>query len=237
MADFDAAGREIALIAIGWLRGVERASAEAAAGLAALLEAEVVDDAPALRGAWQRKIARLPGLALERGMTGGEVSRDAEYDEANTYTVLAALEKTGLLEQVAAASPKRWRLKVQHRRDRILRASRVIQRGEWTTYGDIAVAVADNVRLARTVGRVAAKNPAFANPHRVLKQGGLIPPDWRDDDGQGPEECERRLRAEGVEFHDTPLRAAEPHVGWAEIKARLAEMDDEDDGAVLPAAA
>ena len=55
---------EVALIAIGWLRGIERASAEAAAGLAALLEEDVVDNAPALRGAWQRKIARLPGLAL-----------------------------------------------------------------------------------------------------------------------------------------------------------------------------
>jgi alkylated DNA nucleotide flippase Atl1 len=237
MADLEGPGLEVALIAIGWLRGIERASAEAAAGLAALLEEDVVDNAPALRGAWQRKIARLPGLALERGMTGGEVSRDAEYDEANTYTVLAALEKTGLLEQVVGASPKRWRLTVQHRRDRILRASRVIHCGEWTTYGDIAVAVADNVRLARTVGRVAAKNPAFANPHRVLKQGGLIPPDWRDDDGQGPEECERRLRAEGIEFHGTPAAAAEPHIGWAEIKARIAEIDDEDDAAGLPAAA
>src|SRR4051812_5421456 len=120
MADLEGPGREVALIAIGWLRGVERASAEAAAGLAALLEEDVVDPAPALRGAWQRKIARLPGLALERGMTGGEVAREAEYDEANAYTVLAALEKPDLLERVAGASPKRWRLTVKHRRDRIL---------------------------------------------------------------------------------------------------------------------
>ena len=236
MADLEGAGREVALIAIGWLRGIERASAEAAAGLAALLEEDVVDPAPALRGAWQRKIARLPGLALERGMTGGDVAREAEYDDANAYTVLAALEKAELLEQVEGASPKRWRLTVKHRRDRILRASRVIRRGEWTTYGDLAVAVADNVRLARTVGRVAAKNPAFANPHRVLKQGGLIPPDWRDDDGRGPEECERRLRAEGIEFQGD-VASATFRIGWEEIKSRLAGLDDEDDGAGLAAAA
>jgi O6-methylguanine-DNA--protein-cysteine methyltransferase len=42
--------------------------------------------------------------------------------------------------------------------------------GEWTTYGDMAIAVSDNIRLARTVGRVAAKNPAFANPHRIRKR-------------------------------------------------------------------
>ena len=237
MTDFGGLNREVSLIAIGWLRGIERASADAAAGLAALLEEDVVDPAPALRGAWQRKIARLTGLSLERGMTGGEVAREAEYDEANTYTVLAALEKASLLEQVEGAAPKRWRLTVTHRRDRILRASRVIGRGEWTTYGDIAIAVADNVRLARAVGRVAAKNPAFASPHRVLKQGGLIPPDWRDDDDRGPEECERRLRAEGIEFN---AAAASPkfRVGWEEIKGRLAaEVDHHDDGSGLPVAA
>ena len=151
--------------------------------------------------------------------------------------MLAALEKADLLEQVAGASPKQWRLTVKHRRDRILRASRVIRRGEWTTYGDIAIAVADNVRLARTVGRVAAKNPAFANPHRVLKSGGLIPPDWRDDDGQGPEECERRLRAEGMQFEGDAAPAGS-RIGWEEIKSRLAKLDDEDDdGANMPAAA
>jgi alkylated DNA nucleotide flippase Atl1 len=235
MTEGAGAGREAALIALNLFRDLEQAMGRAAAGMAALLEADVAEEAPAVKGAWQRKIARLPGLSLEQGMTAGKIAHGVGYDEANTYTVLNALEKSGLVELVPGSSPKRWRLGVKHRRDRILRASRVIRAGEWTTYGDIAVAVADNVRLARTVGRVAAKNPAFANPHRVLKNGGVIPSDWRDDDGRGPEECERRLRHEEVPFTDDGHTAPSAYVGWSVIKDRLAEIDAEDDG--LPAAA
>jgi alkylated DNA nucleotide flippase Atl1 len=228
MAELATSNREIALIALNLFRGIERATAEAASSIAALLEEDVSEEAPAVKGVWQRKIARLPGLSVEHGMTAGEVAREVEYDEANTYTVLAALEKSGLLELIPG-SPKRWRLAVKHRRDRILRASRVTRRGEWTTYGDVAIAVADNVRLARTVGRVAAKNAAFSNPHRVLNKGGVVPPEWKDDDGRGPEECERRLREENVPFEEDGRAAPSARIGWEEIKARLAELDDQDD--------
>jgi hypothetical protein len=37
---------------------------------------------------------------------------------------------------------------------------------------DFSIAAYDNVKMAITVGRVAAKNPAFVNPHRVLGSGG-----------------------------------------------------------------
>lgn len=236
MAEVGAMNREAALIALNFCRDIEHAMGRAAAGLAALLEEDVAEATPPVKGTWQRKIARLPGLSLEQGMTAGEVAREVAYDEANTYTVLNALEKSGLVERVPGSTPKRWRLALKHRRDRILRASRVIRLGEWTTYGDIAVAVADNVRLARTVGRVAAKNPAFADPHRVLKAEGVIPPEWRDDDGRGPEECERRLRDEEVPFTDDGRAAPQARIGYEQIKARLAEMDAEDD-AGLPTAA
>jgi alkylated DNA nucleotide flippase Atl1 len=227
--------QEIAAVAIGLLRRIERACAEAASGLAGIFEEDITDAAPAVRGAWQRKIARLPGLSLERGLTAGEVSREVTYDEANTYTALGGLEKAGLLEQVPDASPKRWRLAVKHRRDKILAASRVIATGEWTTYGDIAIAVGGNVRLARSVASVAAKNPTFANPHRVLLKGGVIAPDWRDDDGKGPEECERRLRADGVDLDEDGIADPKARIGYEELQARLAEHAVDDAG--MPAAA
>lgn len=228
--------REAALLALNLFRDIEQAMGRAAAGLAAMLDEDIAEEAPTVKGTWQRRIARLPGLSLEQGMSASEVAREVAYDEANTYTVLNALAKSELVEIVPGSAPKRWRLAVKHRRDRILRASRVVHEGEWTTYGDIAIAVSDNVRLARTVGRVAAKNPAFGNPHRVLKSGGVIPPDWRDDDGRGPDECARRLRAEMVAFTDDGRAGPAARIGWEEIKGRLAAMDAEDD-ANLPTAA
>lgn len=220
---------QIALVAISFLRGLERNCADAAASIAAIFAQDVADAAPAIRGTWQRKIARLPGLSLEHGLTAGDVSRELAYDEPNTYTALGSLEKAGLLEQVPDASPKRWRLAVNHRRDKILAASRVISVGEWATYGDIAIAVGDNVRLARSVASVAAKNPTFANPHRVLLKGGLIAPDWRDDDGRGPDECKRRLRAEGISFDEHGAASSDARIGYEELQERLAARDDDAD--------
>lgn len=109
---------------------------------------------------------------------------------------------------------------IKHRRNRILRLSRLVPEGRWTTYGHFSIAVYDNVRMAITIGRVAAKNPAFAHPHRVLWSCGEIKDRWIDDEGRGPEECERRLRSEGVAVTD---RHADPEkfVGWEGLKALL----------------
>lgn len=123
-------------------------------------------------------------------------------DEPNTEKVLAQLERNGLVELVPDVSPKQWRLTLDQRRNRMLRVSRLVPKGAWTTYGDIAIAVSGNIRLVRPVSRVAAKNAAFANPHRVLEKAGTIPEGWKDDEGRGPEECERRLAEEGVRFID-----------------------------------
>jgi alkylated DNA nucleotide flippase Atl1 len=114
---------------------------------------------------------------------------------------------------------------VKHRRNRILRLSRLVPEGRWTTYGDFSIAVYDNVRMAITVGQVAAKNPAFAHPHRVLWSGGLIKDVWSDGEGRGPEECERRLVAEGV---DITNRHADPEkfMGWEDLQALLRAEED-----------
>jgi alkylated DNA nucleotide flippase Atl1 len=137
--------------------------------------------------------------------------------------VLNSLEKTGLVETVPDSSPKRWRLAERHLRDPILKASRVIRVDEWTTYGDIAIAVGGNKNGARAVGRVAATHPAFANPHRVINQGGIINPSWRGMGG-GPEECRRRLESEKVRFAGD---AADPkcRISWEEIDERLRAVE------------
>jgi alkylated DNA nucleotide flippase Atl1 len=220
--------RGYGLALLRYHRARERAHAEFARDLAVLVGEDMVD-VPQLKGAIQRRIAGLPQLATADGMTAGEVARQLAYDEANTYTALNSLEKAGLVEVVSGATPRRWRLTVKHRRDRILRLSRLVPKGRWTTYGEFSIAVYDNWRMAITVGRVASKNPAFANPHRVLRSGGVIPPDWADDEGRGPEECERRLREEGVSFNDNGQADPNRFIGWEELKRLLEQHESEED--------
>jgi alkylated DNA nucleotide flippase Atl1 len=77
-----------------------------------------------------------------------------------------------------------------------------VEAGEWTTYGDVGIAVRGDTFAARTVGRAAATPADFPNPHRVLQEDGRIPEGWHSSEGKGPEECERRLNLEGVTFVD-----------------------------------
>lgn len=182
-------------------REMGRVAERAATRLDGLLEEEI--DAPAIRSRWAKKVMRLEALGLERGMTTKEISTAVGLnDEPNAEKVLAQLVKGANAELVPNTSPKRWRLTLDQRRSRILLASRLVPMGRWSTYGDMAVAVYGNIQAARAVSRVAAKDPAFANPHRVLEKTGTIPAGWRDDEGHGPEECERRLRREEVPLLD-----------------------------------
>jgi alkylated DNA nucleotide flippase Atl1 len=194
--------REIAGIGAELLREFSRSLELASTRLAGLLD-EGPGDAEQLRSSWGRKFLRLTKLGLERGMTTREISVASGLDdEPNAEKVLVQLEKSGRIELVPGASPKRWCLPREQRRNRILRASRLVPEGHWISYGDMAIAVSGNINVARAVSRVAAKNPAFANPHRVLEKAGTIPAGWEDDDGNGPAECERRLKLEGIELAD-----------------------------------
>lgn len=180
---------------------------------------------PELRGRIQKRIVGLPEMFAEAGMSAGDIARRLQYDEANTYGVLKSLTETGVTEEVEGEKPRRWRMATKHRRARVLRMSRLIPDGRWTTYGDFSIAVYDNVKMAITVGQVAAKNPAFVNPHRVLWSGGVIPDKWSDDEGNGPEECERRLREEGIDVKDR-VADKDRFIGWEDLK-KILELDEE----------
>jgi alkylated DNA nucleotide flippase Atl1 len=209
-------------------RDLERAHGDYAHALASVFGEDAIE-VPALRGRVQRRIAALPELATIEGVTAGQIAGRLDYDEANTYGALNSLGKTGMVEIIEGSSPRRWRLTQQHRRNRVLRMSRLVPAGRWTTYGEFAIAVYGNRRMAITIGRVAAKNPAFANPHRVLKSGGVIDPDWRSEDRtDGPEECRRRLVEEKVWLADKDVADPKRFLGWEEL-ARLLEAAEDDD--------
>jgi alkylated DNA nucleotide flippase Atl1 len=210
-------------------RALERAYGEFAQSLAATIGDDVIE-LPALRGSVQRRIAALPNLATIEGMTASKVAAELNHDDANTYTALNGLEKTGLVETIEGVNPRRWRLTEKHRRNRVLRLSRLIPEGRWTTYGDFSIAVYGNVRMAIAVGRVAAKNPAFANPHRVLKAGGVVDDDWRDEKGRGPEECKRRLTKEKVWLASKDVANPKLTLKWDELEGLLGEAETEDEG-------
>ena len=208
-------------------QALARAHGEYASSLAEGFDEDVVE-LPVLRGHIQKRIAALSDLATIEGMTAGQISKRLDYDEANTYTALAGLEKADMVEVIENSTPRRWRLTTQHRRDRVLRLSRLIPEGRWTTYGEFAIAVYGNLRMARTIGRVASKNPAFAHPHRVLKQGGAIDPKWRGEGG-GPEECKRRLTEEKVWLEDEDKANPKRFLDWRKLEAMLKAAEAEDE--------
>jgi alkylated DNA nucleotide flippase Atl1 len=209
-------------------RALERAHGDYAQSLAAELGEDVVE-APALRGAVQRRIAALPNLATIEGMTAAEIAAELGHDEANTYTAVNGLEKLDMVELIDGSHPRRWRLTTKHRRNRVLRLSRLISPGRWTTYGEFSIAVYDNVKMAITVARVASKNPAFANPHRVLSAGGHVSEDWRDGSGGGPEVCKERLREEKVWLTKEDRADPEFFLGWEELQHLLEEAEAGED--------
>lgn len=216
------------LAKIKFHRAMERAHGDYAQSLAAELGEDVIE-VPALRGAVQRRIAALPNLATSEGLTAAQIAAELDYDEANTYTAINGLEKLEMVELIEGSSPRRWRLTVKHRRNRVLLLSRLIPAGSWTTYGEFSIAVYDNVKMAITVGQVAAKNPAFANAHRVLSAGGRVSEAWSDGSGGGPEVCKERLREEKVWLTKEDRANPEFFLGWEELQRMLKEAEAGDD--------
>lgn len=157
---------------------------------------------------------------VPRGLPDGDIATEIGYEVPNTHSTLQALERAGLVELVPASSPQRWRLAPRYRATAgvFMRVASRVREGEWTTYGDISIAVRGDTKAARGVGRAAAAVPGFPHPERVLMDGGIISPHWHDAHG-GPERCQRLLDEQGVRFIDDQADPAQ-RVAWDELRRR-----------------
>jgi alkylated DNA nucleotide flippase Atl1 len=181
-------------------------------------------------GKRQREIAELLGLNSDRGMRTSEVAVEIAYDAANTHTALKALKDRGVVEELRLATGEgpRWRLAPAFRgaSDPYVRVAGFVRAGEWTTYGDISIAVRGDTSAARAVGRAAATLPHFPAPHRVLWSGGRVPPTWKShaSPDPDPEECVRRLKDEQVAFDDKGHASRAHYVSW-DVLAQRSESE------------
>lgn len=226
-------GRGVALALAHFHSGMEKLHGQLARDLLAVgaTDDTVVEiEVPIAKGQVQKRILRLANIATERGLSAREVADELDgYDEANAHAALKSLVSAKYLEVVDGSSPRRWRLTLQHRRNRILRMSRLIPKGKWATYGDVAIAVYGSRNMAVTIGQVARHSPAFVNPHRVLKAGGVIADEWEDDEGNGPDECARRLREDGIDIDPKTMTAdLDKRIRDEELAALLTADEDKD---------
>ncbi|MDG4764202.1 MGMT family protein [Solwaraspora sp. WMMD406] len=185
------------------------------------LTADAEVEIPTGRGQRQQQILAVPGLSTENGMKTADIAAAISYDGPNTHTSLQALHKAGLVEPVPGASPQRWRLAPRYRTTSVvfMRMASRVREGEWTTYGDISIAVRGDTKAARGVGQAAAALANFPHPERILMEGGRINPKWRDSQNRGPEYCRQLLESQGVRF-DNDLADASQRVTWDELRRR-----------------
>lgn len=178
-------------------------------------------DVPMGRGQRQQQILELPGLATEDGIKTSDVANEILYEVPNTHSTLQALERNGLVEMVPGSSPQKWRLAPRYRNTAPVfkRLASRVKEGEWTTYGDISIAVRGDTKAARGVGRAAAKVADFPHPERVLMDGGRINPNWIDAQGRGAAHCLQLLVEQGVRFVDGHASNSQ-RVTWDELRRR-----------------
>ncbi|MBA2313413.1 MAG: MGMT family protein [Actinobacteria bacterium] len=177
---------------------------------------------PEVTGHRQQAILALSGLAIEDGMRTSEVAKEISYEVPNTHMTLQALERAGHVEMVPGSKPQRWRLHPKYRvtAKTYMTIAEQVKAGEWTTYGDISIALRGDTKAARAIGQVAARIPEFPNPHRVLREPGVISQYWVDHEGKGPDRCQQMLEAEGIDFVEgqaDPTR----RVTWDVLNARI----------------
>lgn len=159
---------------------------------------------PEPRGSRQRDILALRGLATEEGMKTADIAADSGYsDVPNTYNTLQALQRGGIVELVAGASPQRWRLTAAYRNTAaiLMRIGSLVRPGEVTSYGDVSQVAFGHRRGGQAVGQAALRIKDFPSAHRIVQQDGSIAPHWTRHDGTGgPDDCRGLLEAEGIEF-------------------------------------
>src|SRR5262249_17085924 len=137
--------------------------------------------APPALGRRQQQIFDVLADTGLTGMRAVDVARAIGGDQANTHTSISALATRGIAERIPGEDGPRWRPTATYpgAPDPLLRMAGHVPVGEWTTYGDISLAVWGTTNQARAVGRAASTSRHFPNPHRVLWNGGRIPPTWR----------------------------------------------------------
>lgn len=183
--------------------------------------ASAVAGLPILRGARQSQVVDLPGLDTESGMKTAAIANSIAYSAPNTYAMLRSLQAAGIVEKVAGSVVNRWRLAPRYR-DRtavFLAVAALLRHGEWTTYGDISLAARGNLQATGLVKQAATTRADFPHPERILGDGGVISPNWRDHAGRGPEDCRQALVAAGIEVTGG---VAHPRrrVAWDELQRR-----------------
>ncbi|MDP9435985.1 MAG: helix-turn-helix domain-containing protein [Actinomycetota bacterium] len=177
---------------------------------------------PVGRGQRQQQILEVAGLAAEEGLKTSDVASAISYEVPNTYSTLQALERAGMVELVPGVTPQRWRLAPRYRTTSTVfkRVASRLRPGEWTTYGDISIAVRGDVKAARGVGRAAATMPDFPNAKQVLMEGGLINPRWHDEQGRGPDYCRQQLEQQGITFSPDGRADETRRVPYDELRRR-----------------
>src|SRR6266496_4174968 len=102
---------------------------------------------PTARGPRQQEIAELLVAAPDEGWKTSLIARLVKMDVPNGYLALQALQKQMIVELVPGSDPQRWRLLPRYRqRQQIIAVARLVDRGEFTTYGDISLVVYGHAR-------------------------------------------------------------------------------------------
>lgn len=200
-------------------------------GAAELTAGPTADPAEELGlGTRQQEMVEVLRTAGDDGLTTAQIcQRMADgYDTANAHMSLRGLQGRHVVEEVPGKRPIHWRLAPQYRAtaDPYLAVAAHVRPGEWTTYGDISIAVRGDTQGARAVGRAASTLDHFPNPHRVLQSGGKIPEGWKttESDVPNPEVCRQRLESEGVSFDEHDRAARAHYVAW-DVLVERSERD------------
>lgn len=174
-------------------------------------------------------IVCLRGLTTDHGIPLDGIVSAVNGDTTSVEVAVKELAGWGFVE---ASSAGLWRLVPIFRGtvNLYIRVAGLIRAGEWTTYGDVALAATGSGNGSQAVGRAAASIPSFPNPHRILQKGGRIPGSWRNFSGDGRDQCMAMLVAEGVAFDAAGLADSGAYVA----PERLRERWDEDPLAVGP---
>lgn len=156
-------------------------------------------------GKRQLQIVELPGLATEDGMKTADIAAAIEYELPNTYSTLQALVRNQLVELVPGREPQHWRLVRRYREtSRVFaRVAELVGRGEWTTAGDVSIAVRGDLRAADAIA-------AARLSHRVLPAE------------RPPVEALTTLSEEGVVMLEGGQPDPRQRVGWNELSRRAA---------------